>query len=231
MVFEGGKRAGKEFFCFVFHLLFFLIFLSVSCNNPSPRINPPAEINNFGGEASFYVRSPEKEGRLRLSFYFEIPEKARLEIFNPFGGLESLLWLNGTQATLCIPKEKVYWQGNTLWITSDFLGGEISTSELIGVFSARWSALSPENGWEIFRNQNGQVSGGKRAALRFKIKETFIETEIPKTLYFETEQFQVRIRLLKMRFNRPWKEELFVPFFPAGVRKLSWEEISQRWKR
>ncbi|MBC7362267.1 MAG: hypothetical protein H5U06_08315 [Candidatus Aminicenantes bacterium] len=207
------------------------IFLTVSCLPRSPRIILPAEINNLGGEATFYVRSPEREGRSRLGFYFELPDRVRLEIFNPFGGLESLLWLNGRQAILYIPKEKVFWRGESRWITADFLGGEMEASELVGVFSARWSVFTPDDGWEVFRDEEGRVLGGKKGGLKFEIKETFPGTEMPKTVYFEAENFKVRVRLLKLRFNQRWKENFFTPSFPAGTKQLSWGEISELWKR
>lgn len=231
MVFEGKRRPGKRLSEFVLKFFFFLLFLNSSCYNPSPRINPPAEINNFGGQASFYARGVAREGRLRLGFYFQLPEKARLEVFNPLGGLESILWLNGPEAVLYIPKEKAYWRGDTLQITADFLGGGLTSSELSALFSAHWAVLDSDKGWEIFRNKGGRVTRGMKGKLEFEIKEIFPDTEIPKTVYFRTGELVVRVRLLKMRFNQLLKETLFVPSFQTGTRAVSWEQISELWKR
>jgi len=231
VVLERKRGAGKRFRAFVFKFFVFLLFLNLSCFGPAPRINPPAEINNFGGQASFYARGHGREGRVRLSFYFQLPEKARLEVFNPLGGLESVLWLNGPEAVLYIPKEKAYWRGETIHITADFLGGSLACSELSAIFSARWAVLDSDHGWEIFRDQSGVVTGGMRQELEFAIKETFADTEIPKIVYFESGELKVRVRLLKMRFNQLLKEALFVPSFQAGAKEVSWEQISELWKR
>lgn len=223
------KESGVLFFRSFFVLL--AILLLVSCFPTSPRLHPPEKIENFRGEASFYVKSPEREGRLRLGFYFELPEKIRLEIFNLLGGLESILFLDGSNAILYLPREKVFWQGESQKLMSDFIGGNIAAAELASLFSGRWTIFSPENSWQIWKNEAGQITAGMKAGLKFEIKELFPQTSIPRIVYFKAENFEVRIKLLKLRFNQRWEENIFSPSFPVGTQQLSWEEISGLWKK
>jgi len=238
---QGGsldlaQPIGRKFrFSWLFFSLMFFISLSflldIACWLPAPVVKLPEEIKNFQGEASCYFRQPEKEGRFRLVFYFEPADKIRLEILNPFGGRESILWLNGKKAFLDIPRQKVCWQGDSGVITTDFLGGEISASEIIGIFLRKSEAFSADKGWELFYDNAGQIIGGKKGPFSFEIKEKFPEGNPARNIYFRSNLSFVRIKILKIKFNQYWKNDFILPSFSPGTEFLSWEDISKIWKR
>jgi hypothetical protein len=230
----GALRCGKKTGRLV-SVLFLLTILwtlgGQGCIRAPVKLIPPDEIQNLNGQASFYVRSPEKEGRLRLGFYLNLPDKVKLELFNPLGGIESILWLSGPEAILYLPGEKVFWQGQSQVITSDFFGTELKASELIRILGARWPELKTEDGWMLLADEEGSVMAGERRDLRFEIKERFAPGQIPRTIYFEAGGYEVRMRILKMKFNRLRAESVFAVNLPPIARELQWEEISVRWNK
>ncbi|MDD8030450.1 MAG: hypothetical protein PHQ25_00425 [Acidobacteriota bacterium] len=191
----------------------------------------PDEIQNLAGQASCYARGPGKEGRFRLGFYGNVPDQVKLELFNPLGGVESILWLNGPEAILYLPGEKVFWQGHGQLITSDFFGTELETRELIQMLAARWAELEKQGGWKLLLDEEESVIAGEKGNLRFEIKERFSPGQIPRTIYFEAQGYMVRMRILKIKFNHLEAKSVFRPTLPPAVRELPWEEISARWNR
>lgn len=233
---EGGGperriEIGKKPDLLILFLCLVVLISLDSCRPSPPNTISPAEINNLEGQASFFIRSPERQGRLRLGFLFSLPDKVRLELSNPFGGLESLIWLNGPEATLYLAREKVFWRGDSLVITTDVFGQQLKPEELIRIFAARWSELELENGWSLSRDEKGQIIAGEKGAFKFAIKEYFAFSVFPRTVYFDYQGYSVRVRLKKLGFNRSGQENLFNPKLPTGSREKSWEEISGLWKK
>ncbi|MDD8020280.1 MAG: lipoprotein insertase outer membrane protein LolB [Acidobacteriota bacterium] len=217
--------------CSLFSLLLTaaIIMGSISCLTSSPIVVPPGEISDFRGQASFYFSSPWQQGRVKLNFFFELPARARLEVLNPFGGLESILWLTGQKATLYLSAKRVYWQGPTSFPLREFLGGEISVEDLSRLILGQADEL--DNSWEITSGASGEVIKGRKEDLSFELKDYSPGSQVPRTIVFQKQNYSARIRLTKMKFNQISKAELFIPSFPAGAREVSWEEISNLWKK
>lgn len=216
--------------CFFLMAGFFQLVFLASCLRLSPGLLPPEEIHFLDGQASFNLKTPEHSGRLRLAFYFWLPEKGRLEVFNPLGKLESLVWFNGPRAVLYFPGEKIFWEGPVETILSDFFGEKLEVEELALLLAARWSRLKRDYGWGISQEGNNLPSGF-REGLSFKVMERLSGSPLPKVINFESQEFVVRVKLLKLRFNCPQKDSFFSPSVPSSAQKLSWEDISSLWKR
>lgn len=212
--------------------LLLILTLSLAGCQPSPaRLVPPERIDYLDGQASFYLRSPEGVVRFRLNFYYQLEDRARLELYDPLGRLQAIIWLNGDLATLYIPADRVFWEGDSQLITTEVFGRKLSSQELAKILAGRWSWLESYNSWELQVDEKGSVVSGRREGLSFEIKDTFAPGQVPKTVHFISRDYNVRIRLVKLNFNRPRPENVFQPSLPAGTRKLEWEEISDRWKK
>lgn len=199
---------------------------------PSPvRLVPPERIDYLDGQASFYLRAPEGGVRFRLSFYYQLGDRARLEFYDPLSRLQAIVWLNGALATLYIPSDRVYWKGDSRLITTEVFGRELSGQELVKILTALWSELEADDGWQLQVDEKGSVVSGRREGLNFEIKDKFAPGRVPKTIHFVSGDYSVRMRLLKLNFNRPRSENVYSPLIPTGTRKLEWKEISSRWKK
>ena len=226
----GHKRETRvSSFILSLALITGLVLISIACRTVSPVVLPPGEVLNLRGQGSFYFKSPGGQGRVRMSFFFELPFRARLEILNPLGGLEAILWLDGRQSTLYLTADRLVWQGDTGFLLDQFLGGELAVEDLACLLTGQVSRL--QGSWEIKDEASGQAVKGRKEDLSFELKEYFAGSQVPKTILFEAENYSARLRLQAIKFNQTYKTELFSPSFPAGARKVSWEELSQSWKR
>ncbi len=226
---DGQQR--RRIFLIFFVLLVLWALGGQGCARRPINLISPEQIQNLAGQASFFARGPENEGRFRLGFYGDLPDQMKLELFNPLGGVASVLWLNGPEAILYLPGEKVFWQGHSQLIISDFFGAELEARELIQVLTARWSELETRGGWKLQFDEKGSVIAGEKGNLRFEIKERFPPGQIPRTIYFEAMGYVVRMRILKINFNHLDTKSVFHPALPTEVRELTWEEISAKWKK
>jgi len=228
---HADQKPLKVFLFFLSCLLLMsgVILLNTSCVTSSPVVLPAGEILSSRGRPLFYFKSPEQQGRVRLNFFFELPAMARLEILNPLGGLESILWLIGEKATLYLTADRLVWQGEAGFILSQFLGGDIAVEDLACLLTGRVTCL--HGTWQIAGEASGQTVSGRKENFSFAFKEYFSGSQVPRTIIFQTESYSARLRLQKMKFNQSYKAELFRPSFPAGAIEVSWEELSKLWKK
>ncbi|MBP7794331.1 MAG: hypothetical protein KA087_01535 [Candidatus Saccharicenans sp.] len=231
MASTAGQKPETRLHSFIFFLVLTVgvVLIGIACRTVSPVVLPPGEILSFRGQGSFYFQSPGAKGRVRLNFFFELPSRARLEILNPLGGLESILWLDGRQATLYLTADRLFWQGETGFLLSQFLGGELAVEDLSYLLTGQVARL--QGTWQINSEGSGQTVSGRKEDLSFKFKEYFAGSQIPKTILFEAESYSARLGLQAIKFNLTYKAELFQPSFPAGAREVSWEELSRLWKK
>lgn len=233
---EGGGRArGGRLKIHAAGTVLFSVLLGLlataGCRITPVRLVPPSAINYLDGQASFYMRGPEGAARFRLSFYFQPPGSARLEIYDPLGRLQTIIWLNEEAAALFLPAQKLFWQGDGRIITSELFGRELQVRELIRILSGQWRDLAAEDGWHLERPAPGSALSGWRDDLKFEIKESFPPGLVPKTVNFSARDYSTRMRVQRLHFNRYQKDSLFVPQMPPGARKVEWEEIVNLWKK
>lgn len=230
----GGQERGKGRTCFYLAggvLISFLVLAATSCRTGPVRLLPPAEIQNLEGQASFYLSGPDGGFRFRLGFFGRLPGEARLELFDPIGRLRTVVWLGPESTTLYLPSEKVYWQGESRVLTSEVFGRELKAGELLKILSGLWTQLAKDDGWLLQLDHLGHVLGGERDGLLFTLKEKFPPGLLPKTVLFSAGDYTVRMKVLRVSFNRKQDPSLFNPLLPPGVKQLGWEEMAGRWKK
>lgn len=230
----GGKERGPQrhgFYLWGELLVFIWILAAVGCRPGPTRLLPPPGIHNLEGQASFYLSGPDGGFRFRLVFYGRFPGEARLELFDPIGRLRTVVWLGPELATLYLPSEKVYWQGESRVLTSEVFGQELKPGELLRILSGLWAQLAADDNWQLLLDGQGNVLGGERDGLLFTLKEKFPPGLLPKTVYFSSGDYTVRMKVQRVSFNLGQGASLFNPVLPPGVKKLGWEEIAGRWKK
>lgn len=230
----GGKERGQQRYGFYrgpVLLVFIWILAAVGCRPGPVRLLPPAAIQNLEGQASFYLSGPDGVFRFRLGFYGRLPDEARLELFDPIGRLRTVVWLGPEFATLYLPSEKVYWQGESRVLTSEVFGQELKAEELLRILSGLWGQLAAEDNWQLQLDGQGNVLGGERDGLLFTLKEKFAPGLVPKMVYFSSGGYTVRMKVHRVSYNRFKEISLFNPVIPPGVKQLGWEEMAGRWKK
>uniref|UniRef100_UPI00404BA344 hypothetical protein n=1 Tax=Candidatus Saccharicenans sp. TaxID=2819258 RepID=UPI00404BA344 len=226
-----GSRPKSNSRCFIPLILAVLVLILAGCRPAPVRLVPPDRIDYLDGQASFYLKGPDGAVRFRLSFYYRLEDRTRLELFDPLGRLQAIVWLNGEQATLYLPADRMFWEGESQLITTEVFGRELTGQELAKILTGLWSELEADDGWKLQVDDKGSVISGERDDLSFEIKEKFAPGRVPKTVYFTSRDYSVRMKLLKLNFNRPRTETIFQPYIPVGTRRTEWEEISERWKK
>ncbi|MBC7363059.1 MAG: hypothetical protein H5U07_00775 [Candidatus Aminicenantes bacterium] len=231
---KGGKGIAYSiaFRTKIYAAFFLLICLTIISCSLTPRpVIPAGEIKSLKAEGSFFYRGEAGQGRSRLLLYLQAPDQIRLEIFNPLGGLAYIIWFNDTWASLYLPGQKVFWEGETQVLTAEFLGGVVTARELVCLFSGRLKEFVSNPNWHLFGKEAENFYAGQKGDWRFEVKEFFQGGEIPRTIYFEKPGHTVRLRILKIRFNQLFQAEVFIPSYTSTALKLSWEEISRLWKK
>ncbi|MCX8159519.1 MAG: hypothetical protein N3G18_01130 [Candidatus Saccharicenans sp.] len=231
----GGREKTGRLRCPVGPCLLILVIIvgltGAACRSRPVRLLPPNEIRNLGGQASFYLNGPDGVFRFRLGFFCLFPATARLEFIDPLGRLRAILWLGPELATLYLPTERIYWQGESRVLTSEVFGQELKPEELARILAGLWSQLAAEDGWQLQLDGQGHVLGGERNGLLFVLKEKFPPGQVPKKVHFSSPGYTVRMHVLKLNFNRGQEASMVNPVLPPGLRKVDWEEMAGRWKR
>lgn len=230
----GRKRASRLMVIPARNLFAVALILGLAgagCRPGPARLLPPAEIQDLKGEASFYLSGPDGAFRFRLGFCCRLSGGVRLELFDPLGRLRTVVWLGGQRATLYLSSEKVFWQGDSRVLTSEVFGREINDEELTGILAGHWTRLADQMGWKLQLDSQGRVLGGERNGLRFILKEKFSPGLVPRTVHFIYGDYTVRMKVLRMNFNRCRDDSLFSPALPPVARELDWEEMAGRWKK
>jgi len=211
-------------------LLLLFSFIAAACRPAPPVIVPPDSVERLEADASFQLSAPEGNFRFRARLYGAFPDKLRLELFDPLGRLQSIVWIDSGTAMVYVPREKIFWSGDSRVITSEVFGQELTSRELSLVLSGRWAELEVAGGWALEFDRSGLVLTGQRDGLRFEVKERYAPGPVPRIIFFVSGEYRVKIRLQAVLFNRNFNFSLLEPSIPVGTRRVEWAEIAGRWK-
>ena len=202
--------------------LFSLLFLFVDCSHLPPVLSPPAVVERFEGYASLSLSGPEASSKTRLSFLFSIPQKGRMEGFDPLGRSLYQIVLEGEAGFFIIPSKKVYWQAGAEEITAEFLGFSLTLQEMTALLTGEWTASS---GWTLARDGRGRVVAGEKRNIRFEIKDFLDGGSLPRVVLFKNDSLSGRLRILRIHFNQPFKSPPFDLSYLNRFESKTREEI------
>jgi hypothetical protein len=204
------------------------LILSPACVRRSPKlVPPPSVVETVSGFGSISLR---QEGggtaKARFSFFFDRPDRGRIEVFGPFGKTISIMLFKAGRARFLLPSRKVYWEGPEETPLGRFLGCGWTVDEWIGLLGGQ----GPDSGgreasWALERDPSGRVLGGLKEASRFDIVEFFPPATVPRIIVLSRPGWKSRIRILKIAFNAPARDAVLEPSEPEGYGLKTWEEI------
>ena len=220
-------KAGIVLLCM--GLIFFF-----NCRPPHALLSPyPDRIETIEGFASLKFAGAEGYSRSKFSFFFEIPDKGRIEAFDFLGRTIYQIIIDKEKAFLVVPSKKIYWESTEESIIDTFIGARLALSEVICFFIGEWDH-SREGGedkskdsWVIKKDKEGKVIEGRKQGMSFTVSEYIEDTGLIRSLDFENRFQKGTLKVLGIDFNRSVKEGHFSLTFLKDFEEKSWEEIQK----
>ncbi len=207
-----------------------LVLSSAACLGVRPSVGTvPPTVESLEGYASWRVERDGASARSRFSFLLVVPDRGLIEITDPLNRTVSRLVLNGETAYLVVPGKRAYWQADRREVMTKLLGFDFDPQELSALLSGRESGLT---GWRLETDDRGRVVGGRRGDLAFSVVDFFEGRRLPRTVAFSTGSTEGRLKVIRLRFNQPQKEDPFRLSFlnDERYRAVGWPEI-EKWLR
>lgn len=210
-----------------------LIFF-FNCRPPHVLLSPyPDRIETIEGFASLKVAGSDGYSRSKFSFFFEIPDKGRIEAFDFLGRTIYQIIIEKEKAFLVVPSKKIYWESTEERIIDTFIGAKLVLSEVICFLIGEWNYLREEGedksraSWVIKKDNEGKVIEGRKQGMSFTVSEYIDDTGLIRSLDFENRFQKGTLKVLNIDFNSPVKERHFSLTFLRDFEEKSWEEIQK----
>lgn len=206
------------------------IFWLISCHPGTPRFFPlPPEVVSIEGYASLRLTRGGETAKSRFSFIFVLPDRGRIEVYDPLGRTVSLLFLGMEEAFLVLPSKRVYWRAGREEALAKLLGFDLSPKEITDILSGKAEEMS---GWDLERDGQGRIVRGRRDSLRFEVRQFFGQSALPQLLALSRGGEKGSLKILRLNFNQPLKGAAFELSFlqDEAYKPSTWEEI-EKWLR
>lgn len=200
----------------------------LSCFPKRPAVAPlPPVVHAMEGYASFRLTREGKAAKSRLSFVFVLPDRGRVEVIDPLGRTASVLFFDGAQAYLVLPRRRAYWKADRDEAMTRLLGFALSPEEVTLILTGRAGRLGD---WVLERDGRGRVVRGGRADLRFEVRLFFEPDPLPRLLVLSRNGTSGSLRILQLSFNPPLRANPFRHFFleDEAYKPATWEEV-EKW--
>jgi hypothetical protein len=203
------------------------VWVLFSCLPARPSFSPPPpQVKSVEGYASWRLTRAGETAKSRFSFVFVLPVQGRIDVIDPLGRTAAVLFFEAEEAFFVLPSKKVYWRTTREEAMSRFLGFTLSPPEMTDFLTGRLQNL---NGWDLEKDGRSRVSRGRKGGLRFEIRQFFDDTPLPQLLVFSHGDDRGSMRILRLNFNQPLKENaLRLSFLEAeDYRSVDWAEIEK----
>ncbi|MDD8025252.1 MAG: hypothetical protein PHI34_01975 [Acidobacteriota bacterium] len=184
-----------------------ILLLAAACRTGRPILGPiPERIESIRGEASLRLARTGGAGRARLAFLLQPPGRASLEALDPLNRTIFRVMIEGETATLIVPSRRAYWTGARTEVLAAGLGFPLSVAEMAGMLCGRWaSAAGPDApvGWDLTRDGQGRIGGGRREGFSFRVDEFFPRRPIPRKIVFASADGSGALTVRGLSFNIP----------------------------
>lgn len=203
------------------------VWILFSCLPSRPSFSPPPpQVKSVEGYASWRLTRAGETAKSRFSFIFVLPVQGRVDIIDPLGRTAAIIFFEAEEAFFVLPSKKVYWRTTREEAMSRFLGFTLSPGEVTDFLTGRLQNL---NGWALEKNDRGRVSRGRKRELRFEVRQFFDDTLLPQLLVFSRGDDRGSLRILRLNFNQPLKENALRLSFleDRNFRSVGWAEIEK----
>jgi len=199
-----------------------------SCRPVRPVFSPlPPQVKSIEGYASFRLNREGAAVKSRFSFLFLLPDRGRIEVSDPLGRTISLLFLEREEAYFVLPRKRAYWKSSRDEVLAKLLGFSLSPEEMISLLTGKAVQM---RGWVVEEDGRGRAVRGRRDDLQFEIRQFYGASSLPQLLSLSRAADQGSLKILRLNFNQPLKDEAFKHSFleDATYASTTWEEI-EKW--
>ena len=182
------------------------------------------------GYASLSYEGAAGSARTKFSFLIVSPDRGRIDASDFLGRAIYQVVITDFQAYFVLPSKKAYWRAEEREIVFRFMGFHLSLEEIACLMSGRWSGDKGGDDlfeWDLERDEQERVVGGRRGDLLFSVEEFIERTAIPRTLFFSHPLNEGRLKIRSIGFNQPMNERAFSTGFIQRYEEKSWEEIQK----
>ena len=187
--------------------------------------NAPSEIKSLEGHASCRLQTEEAVDKVRFSFLFDLPERARIDVSDFLGRTIYQIYILKEGAFLTIPSKKIFWQGEQEEIVDVLLGFPLSLQEMLAVFLGKWEKESTE--WALERDQQNRIRAGKRKDLSFQILKFLPESSVAQEIQFIHPLSKSHVKIIQIDFNLPLKAGVFSNSFLIEYERKTWNDFQK----
>jgi hypothetical protein len=209
--------------------------LLAACAPRALRLVPPAgTVSAVEGYGSASISGPEASLKGKFGFVFRSPGLGRVEALDPLGRTVFLVIFRGGRAWFALPSRKVYCEDAAAAMMERFLGLELDPDGILRLLSGTWrneTTPGEEAGWRVTRDASGRVVHGERDDYAFFVRTFFPGDGVPREIGLEGPGTAGRVKVLKLKFDPPPREQAFDTAFLRGYAPKTWDEIVELIER
>ncbi|MGB8958457.1 MAG: hypothetical protein WCC00_05540 [Candidatus Aminicenantales bacterium] len=206
-----------------------IVLALAACARRPPLLVPPSGgVEAVEGFGSASIEGVEASIKGKFGFVFRRPGLGRVEGLDPIGRTAFLILFRADRAWFVLPGRRVYAEDEAGVMMARFLGGALLPDEAIRLLSGTWEAgakAEGESGWNVDRDIGGRVVRGVRGGFSFTVRGFFPGDGVPREIGLEGPGTSGRMKVLKLGFNPPPREEAFDAAFLRAYAPKTWEEI------
>lgn len=210
-------------------LLSALPFALTACAHRPPRLVPPSGgVQAVGGFGSASIAGAEASIKGKFGFVFRRPGFGRVEAVDPIGRTAFLILFRAGRAWFVLPGRKAYAEDEAGVMMERFLGIALLPDDMVRLLSGTWApgaADEEPKGWAVDRDPGGRVARGVHGGFAFTVREYFPGDGVPREIGLEGPGTSGRVKVLKLGFDPPPREEAFDIGFLRSYAPKTWEEI------
>lgn len=200
-----------------------------ACLHRPPRIVPPAgPVDAVEGFGSAAISGAEASIKGKFGFVFRTPGLGRVEAVDPIGRTVFLIVFRGGRAWFILPGRKVYAEDEAGVMMERFLGLALLPDEVVRLLSGTWAAGAgpgEAGGWSVERDAGGRVVRGVRGEFSFAVRSFFPGDGVPREIGLEGPAASGRVKVLKLAFDPPPRDEAFDTAFLRAYAPKTWDGI------
>jgi hypothetical protein len=210
-------------------LLIAVALVLTACAPLPPRlVPPPAGVQAVEGFGSASIAGVDASIKGKFGFVFRRPGLGRVEAVDPIGRTAFLILFRADRAWFVLPGRKVYAEDEAGVMMERFLGVALLPDDAVRLLSGTWEASAntdADSGWSIGRDAGGRVARGVRGDFSFTVREFFPGDGVPREIDLEGPATSGRVKVLKLGFDPPPREESFDLAFLRVFAPKTWQEI------
>ncbi len=197
--------------------------LAACARRPPRLVPPPGGVEAVEGFGSASIAGADAAVKGRFGFVFRRPGLARIEAVDPVGRTAFLIVVRGERAWFAVPGRKVYAEDAAAVMMERVLGVALLPDEAVRLLSGTWR--DGESGWSVEPGAGGRVGRGSRGEHSFTVLRYFPGDGVPREIALEGPGSSGRVKVLKLSFDPPPRDEAFAVDFVRAFALKTWEEI------